>query len=64
MDLVAVHGPFDLGQVEPQEVGGDDLGQEGLGGCHGHLRPGMGVEHGIGFPGNCGPLGIADGQDP
>src|SRR3954468_6674928 len=30
-DLVAVHGPADLGQVEPQQVAGDELRQEALG---------------------------------
>ena len=33
-----------LGQVQAQQVGRSDLGQKGLGGGHGDLRAGVGVE--------------------
>ena len=41
-----------LRQVQAQQVAGGDLGEEGLGGGHGHLRPGVGVQDGVGLAGD------------
>ena len=62
-DLVGPLVAAQLGQVEPQQVAGGDLGEEGLGGGHGDLRTGVGVEDGVGLAGDGRAVGVDDGQD-
>ncbi len=63
-DLVGELDAAHLGQVQPDEVAGDELGQERLGGGDRDLRPGVGVEHGVGLARDGRAVGVADGQHP
>ena len=50
--------------VQADEVHHRQLGGEGLGGGHGDLRPGPGVEHVVALPGDGGAHHVDDGQHP
>ena len=64
LDLAGEQLAAQLAQVEAQQVGGGDHGQEGLGGGHCDLRTGVQVEHGVGLARDGGSVGVADGQGP
>ena len=61
-DLVWVFGAAGLCQRETDEVVRGELRQECLGGRNADLRPGSGVEHGVGFARNLAAVGVADCQ--
>ena len=61
-DLVAVRRALDLGEVEAEEVGGDDLGDEALGRGDPDLGAGMGVDDGVGLARDRRAVGVADRQ--
>ena len=56
-------GVQQLGKAQGDEVDHRQLGGIGLGGGHGDLRPGPGVEHIVGLPGDGGAHHIDDGED-
>ena len=60
---LVVHGAHDLAEVQAQQVQHRHLGAVGLGGGHGDLRPGPGIQHVVGLPGNGGAHHVDDGQD-
>ena len=62
LDLALEDVAAQLRQVEAQQVGGGDLGQERLGGGDGDLRAGVRVQHGVGFARDGGAVGVADGD--
>ena len=51
-----------LGQKQGDEIQGHQLGGKGLGGGHPDLRPGVGIEHRVGVPGDAGAHRVDDGQ--
>ena len=52
-----------LGQIQAQDVGGGDLGEERLGRGDRDLRAGVRVEHGVRLPRDGRAVGVADGDD-
>ena len=62
VDLVAVAGALDLGEVEREQVAGDQLGQEALGRRDADLGPGVGVDDGVGLARDRRAVGVADRQ--
>ena len=63
-DLVAVPRALDLGEVERQQVAGDQLGQEALGRGDADLGTGVGVDHRVGLARDGRAVGVADRQHP
>ena len=61
-DLVAVHRALHLRQIQAQQIGGDDLRDEGLGGGDRNFRARVRVEHGVGFAWDARALRVADCQ--
>ena len=61
-DLVAVHRALHLRQIQAQQVGGDDLRDEGLGGGDRDFRARVRVQHSVGFARDAGALRVADRQ--
>ena len=55
-------GAQQLGAVQADEVDHRQLGGVGLGGGHGDLRPGPGVEHPVALPGDGGAHHVDDGE--
>ena len=60
--LLRLNGAQSPGKVQPQQVEHRQLGTIRLGGGHGDLRPGPGVQHHIRLPGDGGAHHIDDGQ--
>ena len=60
--LVGVLGTPGLGQRQADKVIRGKLGQKCLGCRHADLRPGAGVEDGIGLAWDLAAVGVADGQ--
>ena len=54
--------PRDLREVEPEQVAGDQLGEEALGRRDPDLRPGVGVDHRVGLARDRRAVGVADRQ--
>ena len=63
-DLVAVPRALDLGEVEREQVAGDQLGQEALGRRDADLGAGVGVDHRVGLARDGRAVGVADRQHP
>ncbi|MPM15727.1 hypothetical protein SDC9_62099 [bioreactor metagenome] len=63
-DLLAVHRPLDLRQVETEQVAGGQLGGEALRRGDADLRAGVGVDHRVGLARDGRTVGVADGQHP
>ena len=61
--LALLHRASDLSKVQRQQVHHRHLGGVRLGGSHGDLRPGPGVEHLVGLPGDGAAHHIDDGED-
>ena len=59
-DLVAVLGAPHLGEVEPEQVAGDQLGQEALGRRDADLGAGVGVDDRVGLARDRRAVGVAD----
>ena len=62
--LRLVQGAQGLGAVQADEVHHRKLGGEGLGGGHGDLRPGPGIEHVVALPGDRGAHHVDDREHP
>ncbi|SCJ17615.1 Uncharacterised protein [uncultured Flavonifractor sp.] len=60
--LLGSDGAHQVGEAQADEVDDRQLGGVGLGGSHGNLRSGPGVEHVVALPGDGGAHHVDDGQ--